>query len=75
MEKCTYRSHQARAGMLSQTHRCAFGDDSADGYARGEGASTVALRRLDCDEEGYCGVLVASTAVNQDGRSNGLTVG
>ncbi|KAJ9444505.1 EryA1 [Diplonema papillatum] len=65
----------AVAGMLSATFSCKFGDDSADGYVRGEGVGAVLVRRLDdavaCGDPIYAKVL--ATALNQDARSNGLT--
>ncbi|AGL16390.1 type I polyketide synthase [Actinoplanes sp. N902-109] len=62
----------SKAGMLSPTGRCHTFDASADGYVRGEGVGVVILTR-----EQVPGVrpraLVRGTAVNQDGRSSGLT--
>lgn len=63
------------AGMLSPTFKCKFGDDSADGYVRGEGCAAVLLKRHDAAKEDANGIygLVVDTAVNQDGHSSGLT--
>eukprot|EP01052_Picozoa_sp_SAG31_P013040 SAG31_NODE_775_length_12190_cov_5.764866_3_plen_3681_part_01 len=63
------------AGMLSPTHKCKFGDDSADGYVRGEGCGAVLMKpRIDAHKDGNPVYgLVVNTSVNQDGHSNGLT--
>ncbi|MEQ1570116.1 MAG: SDR family NAD(P)-dependent oxidoreductase, partial [Myxococcota bacterium] len=61
---------------LSPTDRCHTFDAAADGYARGEGAGMVVLRRLsDARRDGnpVLAVLLGS-AVNHDGPSSGLTV-
>jgi acyl transferase domain-containing protein/acyl carrier protein len=65
----------AQARMMSPTGRCKPFDASADGYVRGEGCGVVVLKRLsDALEDGDRILsVVRSTAVNQDGRSNGLT--
>ena len=51
-------------------------DERANGYGRGEGAGVVVIRRLeDALEDGdriYS--VVRATGVNQDGRTNGITV-
>jgi acyl transferase domain-containing protein len=51
--------------MLSPSYRCKFGDESADGYVRGEGVGAFLLER---GTEGIVGI-----GIGQDGRSNGLT--
>ncbi|GGO95489.1 type I polyketide synthase [Wenjunlia tyrosinilytica] len=61
---------------LSPEGRCKTFDASADGYARGEGAGLVVLKRWsDAVRDGDNVIaLVRGTAVNHDGRSSGLTV-
>ncbi|HEX2094223.1 MAG TPA: type I polyketide synthase, partial [Longimicrobiaceae bacterium] len=65
----------SRARMMSADGRCKTFDASADGYVRGEGCGVVVLKRLDealRDGDRVLAVIRGS-AVNHDGRSNGLT--
>lgn len=65
----------SKAHMLAGDGRCKTFDASADGFARGEGCGIILLRRLsDALAQGDdILALVRGTAVNQDGRSSGLT--
>ncbi|KAK3326511.1 hybrid PKS-NRPS PsoA [Apodospora peruviana] len=61
--------------MLSPTGHSRMWDASADGYARGEGFASVVIKTLkkavaDGDD---IESIIRNTAINQDGRSSGLT--
>ena len=60
---------------LSPDGRCKTFDQSADGYARGEGCGMLLLKRLsDAVKDGdRVHALIRGSAVNHDGHSNGLT--
>ncbi|MFD4474979.1 acyltransferase domain-containing protein [Streptomyces sp. NPDC058471] len=64
-----------RAGALAADGRCKAFDVSADGMVRGEGCGVVVLKRLaDAERDGdRVLAVIEATAVNSDGRSNGLT--
>ncbi|WP_405770441.1 acyltransferase domain-containing protein [Streptomyces sp. NBC_00080] len=64
----------ARAGALAPDGRCKPFSTAADGIGRGEGCAAVLLKRLSDAERDGDRVLavVRATAVNSDGRSNGL---
>lgn len=61
---------------LSPDGRCKTFDAAADGYARGEGAGIVTLKRLsDALRDGdHIAAVIRGSAVGHDGRSSGLTV-
>src|SRR5436190_16306233 len=66
----------SRASMLSPDGRCKSFDSSANGYVRSEGAGVVVLKplaraRADGDR---IHAIVLATAVNQDGRTETITV-
>ena len=63
-----------QAGALSTTGRCHAFDTAADGFVRGEGCGVVVLKRLsDALRDGNRVLaVVRGSALNQDGRSNGL---
>jgi acyl transferase domain-containing protein/SAM-dependent methyltransferase len=66
----------SKARMMAPDGRCKTFDAAADGYVRGEGCGLVVLKRLADAVAAGDDVLavIRGTAVNQDGRSGGLTV-
>ena len=65
----------AKSGFLSPDGHCRAFDAQANGYVRGEGAGIVVLKRLSralADGDSIYAV-VRGGAINQDGRTNGLT--
>lgn len=67
---------ESKSGFLSPDGRSKAFDDSADGYARGEGGAVVVIKplekALDDGDEIYAQIL--GTAVSQDGHTDGITV-
>ncbi|WP_406442254.1 acyltransferase domain-containing protein [Streptomyces sp. NBC_00631] len=63
-----------RAGALAPDGRCKPFARTADGIGRGEGCAAVLLKRLsDAERDGdRILAVIRATAVNSDGRSNGL---
>jgi acyl transferase domain-containing protein/acyl carrier protein len=63
-----------KAGVMAPDGRCKAFDARANGYVRGEGAGIVVLKPLSmalADGDPIY-ALIKGTAVNQDGRTNGL---
>jgi acyl transferase domain-containing protein/nucleoside-diphosphate-sugar epimerase/acyl carrier protein len=65
----------SKAGLMAPDGRCKTFDARADGYVRGEGAGMVVLKplALALADGDLVHAVIRGTAVNQDGRTNGLT--
>ena len=66
----------SKGHMLAADGRCKTFDAAADGFSRGEGCGMVVLKRLsDAKRDGdRILALIRGSAINQDGKSGGLTV-
>ncbi|GFE68911.1 type I polyketide synthase [Chroococcus sp. FPU101] len=66
----------SKARMLSPDSRCKTFDASANGFVRSEGCGIIVLRRLSDAIASKDNILavIRGSAINQDGRSSGLTV-
>ena len=64
----------SKAGALSPAGRCKTFDAAADGMVRSDGAGIVVLKRLSKAREDGDPIVavIRATAVNHDGRSNGI---
>src|ERR1700742_72493 len=67
---------ESKSGFLAPDGRCKAFDQSADGYARGEGGAIVVIKPLEQarrdGDDIYAQIL--GTAVSQDGHTDGITV-
>ncbi|MBN8929497.1 MAG: SDR family NAD(P)-dependent oxidoreductase [Rhodospirillales bacterium] len=65
----------SRARMMAPDGRCKAFDAAADGFGQGEGGGLVVLKRLADAEAAGDRILavIAGSALNQDGRSAGIT--
>lgn len=65
----------SQSGMLSPSSRCQFGDASADGFVRSDGAGLVVLKRLSDairDGDRVYATIVASGVANDGRQGDGL---
>jgi acyl transferase domain-containing protein len=62
--------------LLSGQGRSFSFDSRASGYGRGEGSATIVLKRLDdaLRDKDPIRAIIRNTAVNQDGKTPGITV-
>ncbi|MGD6960815.1 SDR family NAD(P)-dependent oxidoreductase [Fictibacillus phosphorivorans] len=65
----------SNAGMLSPDGKCKTFDNGADGFVPGEAVGAVILKSYEqaLKDKDYIYGVIKGTAINQDGRTNGLT--
>lgn len=65
----------SQAGMLSLDGQCKTFDEDANGFVPGEGVGVVLLKRLDeaLRDNDHIDAVIKGSAINQDGRTNGIT--
>lgn len=68
--------HTSNLHMLSPNGRCQMWDSCADGYARGEGAVVLILKKVaDARSAGdHFDCIIRESGVNSDGRTPGITM-
>ena len=68
--------HMSSLGFLSPTGICHSFDSLADGYARGEGVLAIVLKPLSqaLTDGDPVRSIIRGHAVNQDGRTSGITL-
>lgn len=76
MMRPEYPMAMCKGGFLAPDGRSKSFDSRANGYGRGEGAGVVVLKRVsEAMRDGdSIYALIRGTGVNQDGRTNGITV-
>jgi len=76
MSRPEYPVAMCKGGFLAPDGRSKSFDESANGYGRGEGAGVIVLKPLSAalKDNDSIYAMVRGTGVNQDGRTNGITV-
>jgi acyl transferase domain-containing protein/NAD(P)-dependent dehydrogenase (short-subunit alcohol dehydrogenase family)/acyl carrier protein len=71
-----YTIAMCQGGFLAKDGRSKSFDARADGYGRGEGGGIVILKKLSIalEDEDRIYAVIRGTGVNQDGKTNGITV-
>ncbi|KAI9147229.1 Acyl transferase/acyl hydrolase/lysophospholipase [Paramyrothecium foliicola] len=67
---------ESKLAMLSPSGRSRMWDKDADGYARGDGFAVLVLKPLSkaLNDKDHIECIVRETGVNQDGRTQGITM-
>ncbi len=70
-----FNAAASKAGMLSPEGRCKTFDADADGFVPGEGAGVIVLKPLAraLEDGDHVEAVILASAVNQDGKTNGIT--